>query len=882
MATQDLKLRVLADFVDRITAPIKRVMNGSRDMGRALKESRDQLKALSQAQKDVGAFRELLASSKASANALAVQQQKVNALAAALRAGGPPSKAMTREFEAAKRAAAALAAAHTSNTTKLQELRTRLAGAGIDTRNLATHERALRSAIADTTGTIRAQQKALAELGERERKLAAARQRMNATGQRAGALASGGAKAMAGGAAAIGATAVPVAAYAEAEDAATGLQVALMRAGSVVPPEFQKINDLALRLGDRLPGTTADFQNMMTMLTRQGISAQAILGGMGEATAYLAVQLKKTPDEAAEFAAKLQDATRTSERDMLALMDVIQRTFYLGVDDNNMLQGFSKLSSAMDTVKMKGLEGAKAFAPFLVMADQAGMKGEAAGNALRKVFQAGFDGKKMSDGNDLIANAAKTNPALRGVQLDFTDGKGEFGGLDKMFAQFDKLRGLSTETRTGVIKAIFGDDAETLQIVSLIVEKGAAGYAEVQAKMAAQASLQERVNRQLGTLKNLWDAASGTFTNAMVAFGEAIAPELKAVTEWIGNVSQSLGAWGRENPALAGGIMKVIAIVGVLLISLGGLAIAAAGILGPFAMLRFSMTALGMQGGMAMRVLGLLAGAFRAAGSAALFVGRLLLANPIGLLVAGIAVAALLVIRYWEPIKAFFAGLWEQIRQAFAGGLGGIAALILNWSPIGLFYQAFAGVLSWFGVELPARFTEFGANIVAGLVNGITSAIGTVTTAIGNVANSVTGFFREKLGIHSPSRVMAELGGNVSQGAALGIEAEQGAVAQATRDLAAVAVTEFQPGSSTGAGFAVVRQQGIDMRPAAIARPQGIRETVTPGSGSSTGAGIASIKYEITINGAGASNEELARAVRAEIEKVERERQSRGLSRLSD
>ncbi|SPX16515.1 bacteriophage V tail protein [Escherichia coli] len=66
--------------------------------------------------------------------------------------------------------------------------------------------------------------------------------------------------------------------------------------------------------GNQLPGTTADFQNMMQMLVRQGIPAENILGGVGKATAYLAVQLKKTPEAAAEFAAKMQDATGNGVR----------------------------------------------------------------------------------------------------------------------------------------------------------------------------------------------------------------------------------------------------------------------------------------------------------------------------------------------------------------------------------------------------------------------------------------------------------------------------------------------------------------------------------------------------------------------------------------
>lgn len=71
------------------------------------------------------------------------------------------------------------------------------------------------------------------------------------------------------------------------------------------------------------------------------------------------MQLQMAPTEAAEFAAKLQDATQTTEKDMMSLMDLIQRGFYAGVDPGNMLQGFANISSAMDIIKQKGLDAAK-------------------------------------------------------------------------------------------------------------------------------------------------------------------------------------------------------------------------------------------------------------------------------------------------------------------------------------------------------------------------------------------------------------------------------------------------------------------------------------------------------------------------------------------
>ncbi|MGN9251358.1 phage tail tape measure protein, partial [Escherichia coli] len=234
--------------------------------------------------------------------------------------------------------------------------------------------------------------------------------------------------------------------YADQENAATGLKVAMMDANGEVGKSFQDINKLAIGLGNQLPGTTADFQNMMQMLVRQGIPAENILGGVGKATAYLAVQLKKTPEAAAEFAAKMQDATGTASEDMMGLFDTIQKAFYLGVDDTNMLSFFTKTSSVLKMVNKDGLQAAQSLAPISVMMDQMGMNGESAGNALRKVIQSGLSVKKIRDVNKVMARQKL------GVQLDFTDSKGSFGGLDNMFKQLAKLRKLTDVKRTGVLK----------------------------------------------------------------------------------------------------------------------------------------------------------------------------------------------------------------------------------------------------------------------------------------------------------------------------------------------------------------------------------------------------------------------------------------------
>ena len=861
----DLKLRVLFDMVDGATKPLRNILNGNKGLAKSLKESREELGKLQRTQKDVAAFREMRVGLNGTKRDMQSAQSRVAELARTIGSTDSPTKQMVAEFERAKRTAAQLTTEHEKQADKVRALRDRLAGAGIDTRNLSQHERDLRSSMAATIGVMTTQQNKLADLTTRTKRLAEAREKMNRTKELAGSMAGTGAKMMAGGAVVGAATFLPIAAYAQAEEAATQLSSAMMRAGGVVPPEFEKINTLAMKLGDRLPGTTADFQNMMTMLVRQGIQPETILGGMGEATAYLAVQLKKTPEAAAEFTAKLQDATRTTEKDMLSLTDVIQKTFMLGVDDNNMLDAFAKLGPAMDTIKIKGLEGAKALAPLLVMADQSGLIGGSAGNAFRKVFQLGMDGKKVAKANKQLA------PAQR---LDFTNGKGEFGGLDKMFAQLAKLKGLDTQKQLAIQKEIFGDDAETLSAVSLMINKGKAGYDEVVAKMVMQASMQERVNKQLGTLKNLWESATGTFTNALVAFGASIAPEMKGVVRWLGDMAQGLGEWARDNPKLANGLMKVAAGVALLMTAGGALVVMLAGVLGPLAVVKFSMTALGMQGGILARVLGLGASAWRVFASAAMFAGRAMLMNPIGLAITAIAAAALAIYVYWEPIKAFFGGLWAQVQQAFAGGISGIGALIVNWSPMGLFYQAFAGVLSWFGIDMPAKFSEFGGNLIAGLVNGTTSGLGAGQAAITNVASSTVGWFKEKLGIHSPSRVFGELGGFITQGAAIGMEGQQGRIAKAAVGLAALAATSFAAAQGAQAAATPAGGPGvaIDTRPALQAPP-------TAGKSAGGASAASGDTYIFQISGGA---DEIETRIRKVLADIERKKASRVSSRLSD
>lgn len=73
--------------------------------------------------------------------------------------------------------------------------------------------------------------------------------------------------------------------------------------------------------------------------------------------------------------------------------------------------------------------------------------------------------------------------------------------------------------------------------------------------------------------------------------------------------------------------------------------------------------------------------------------------------------------------------------------------------------------------SLPGKLLNIGKQIIQGLINGIKSGISGVVTAIGNTVSSAVNTAKEKLGIHSPSRVFRDqIGLMIARGMALGIK----------------------------------------------------------------------------------------------------------------
>lgn len=122
----------------------------------------------------------------------------------------------------------------------------------------------------------------------------------------------------------------------------------------------------------------------------------------------------------------------------------------------------------------------------------------------------------------------------------------------------------------------------------------------------------------------------------------------------------------------------------------------------------------------------------------------IIVANPIVAAVLAIAGAAYLIYRNWDAVKQFFIDIWEEIKGAFDGGIEGISDLIINWSPLGLFYKVFQKVMDYFGIKLPKKFSDFGKNIIGNLIRGIKGEAPVLMSEVDNVGDNVNNRLENK------------------------------------------------------------------------------------------------------------------------------------------
>lgn len=813
MSERDLKLQVVFNMIERVTAPLKAIQRDSSASGKALKALRERLKELDAQQKTLASFRQLHSGLRETGGRLDAARLKVKELAEQIAATDTPTRQLTREFNRATTAARLIKEQHQRESQQLQVLRDKLHAAGLSTRHLSSHERSLRDSIAATNSQIDAQKHKLAELAQRHAQVSAAKTRLENTRMAAShAKATGFEMVMTG--TVIGTPVIK--SLAETRHFET---------------EIQRIH--ALGLGAK---TAADAIQYSQAMKTYGTSSLENLELMRDSLTVFADLHHAQMVLPTLAKMKFANAAMYGEEDgaekgqtFLNMLKVIELRG--GLASQEKFEHEANLVQKVLTAT-GGRVGPNEWLNFIKTGGVAAksLQDEAFFYKMEPLIQE-MGGHRVGTGlMSAYASLYQGNTTVRAAQE-----MGRLDLLDTSKVEYNKI-GMIKQIKPGALAGgdlLKSDPMAWLETVLLpkLAAKGITDQERIKDSIATimsnrtasnlftQMYLQReqihknaRLNAGAADIDTLDKGARTTakgqelealakLRSAQKEIGEQILPIYSAALQKLAAALQTVTSFMKQHTTITKVVTVGFAGLAAVLVVLGSVTIVLATLLGPLAMVRFGMLMLGIRGG-------LLAGSFarlgavfarigpfitrvgswlrgllpalRLAGNAVLWLGRaflvagrFLLLNPIGLAITVIAGAAYLIYRNWAKVSAFFIGLWGEVKLAFNGGMAGVAGLLLNWSPLGLFHRALAGVFGYFGITIPAKFTEFGSFMMQGLVNGITSAAATVRDTISNMADNVVAWFKEKLGIHSPSRVFAELGQFTMQGLSIGIEKAQ-------------------------------------------------------------------------------------------------------------
>ncbi len=890
---RDLKLEVLLSAVDKITAPLRNITRGSSATAQAMKASRDQLKQLQAQQRDVGSFKVLQQELSDNGRAMAEMQAKSAAVQGALdrhrtsqqslaaevkvhRAEArrlhdamtrleQPSAELNRQYLLAKdrlqqmetaygksnsqlrqlqrelkesgAATATLGAKGESLSGRLDAMRARLQSAGISTDRLGDEEVSLTSRIEEANRALAKQAEVLKRTTQQQERLAQAKEQYERLQGVAGSMSASGAAGLATGTGIL---------YAGARMIAPS--IAAQQQGSMIAAQGGESTEQAKQYAAIIRGIRADgLSDDMAAIGTAVAAVRSTLGNLGEAG------LDRASRKAMDLSAVLGG-------------DVAEHVQTVGILLQNKLAGssdeaFDLLTAGLQQVSTQmrgelpeilheysthfrgmGYTGAEAMGLLVTMAKQGKFALDKTGDAIKEFSIRGSDMSKASVGayEALGFNAAKMSTAVA------SGGDEAKQALQQTAKALLEIEDPAERANTAI--ALFGTPVEDLaidQIPAFLQAMAGAGegIGDVAGKSAALGkTLRDNLGGDVQALGGAWSELNSTLADSQ-------AGPLRQVTQGITRLLGNVRAWAQANPVLASGLVKLALGFGLLVAAGGAVTLMLASMLGPFALVRYGMAMFGIK---ALPLLGLLPKlglAIKAVGTAL----WALAANPVVLVIAGIAAAiagaAYLIWSNWGTLGPKFAAVWESIKSGFSG--------VMGW---------FAG--------MPQQFTQFGANILQGLVTGITSKLGAVKEAIMGAGDAVTGWFKEKLGIHSPSRVFAELGGWTMAGLDQGLTAAQDGplktVAQTAKQLTAAGTVALGAGMAMPALADIPNAPAFDTRPALSAAP------MAPGS-SGGGMVVQGDTINITIQAAPGSD---TVALRQMIEQLLQERERGKAARL--
>lgn len=508
---------------------------------------------------------------------------------------------------------------------------------------------------------------------ETNRGMAAGRSQMARAGMALGATAAAAATAFA-----------PVVQAAAFEEAMLGVakQVEGTRdeSGKLTTTYYEMARQVQL-LGREIPIATNDLAEMVAAGARMGVAKDELIG-FTRTAAMMANAFELPAAELADQMGKIATLFKIPIPRIGELADVIN---YL--DDNAISKGgdiievMKRIGGTAEFVKMPAKEAAALASTFLTLGSSAEVAGTAANAVMRELSIATMQPKRFQDGLEAIGMTAARVQA--GMAKDAT------GTIQKVL---DALNNLPEEKRLTVATQLFGkeygDD----------IAKLASGVEEYRRQLAlansdkAIGSMAREHQARLQTTTAQWEIAKNRITEVGVNIGSVLLPAVNQAMGIFGAATSAVADFSREHPILVGNIATVVGTLGALFAGTKLVAFGIGAVTWAFNALKLAMATnpIGLAL-MAITTAGVLI--YKNWGAIKTFAASTWSA------IAGFVSGA------WDSIKAgttaaltatgqFLAAAWEGMKQTTSAVVSAISGFVtenwdtiktvLSWTPLGL------------------------------------------------------------------------------------------------------------------------------------------------------------------------------------------------------
>ncbi|HHE4632739.1 TPA: phage tail tape measure protein, partial [Escherichia coli] len=429
--------------------------------------------------------------------------------------------------------------------------------------------------------------------------------------------------------------------------------------------EMTALRKQARQLGDNTAASADDAAGAQIIIAKAGGDVDAIQAAT-PVTLNMALANRRTMEENAALLMGMKSAFQLSNDKVAHIGDVLSMTMNKTAAD---FDGMSDaLTYAAPVAKNAGVSIEETAAMVGALHD-AKITGSMAGTGSRAVL------------SRLQAPTGKAWDALKELGVKTSDSKGNtrpvFTILQEMQASFEKNR-LGTAQQAEYMKTIFGEEASSAAAVLMTAASSGKLDKLTAAFKASDGKTAELVNI-------MQDNLGGDFKEFQSAY-EAVGTDLfdqqegalRKLTQTITKYVLKLDGWIQKNKSLA-------STIGII----AGGALALIGIIGAIGLVAWPVIT-GINAIIA--AAGAMGAIFTTVGSAVMTaIGAI--SWPVVAVVAAIVAGALLIRKYWEPVSAFFGGVVEGLKAAFA--------------PVGELFTPLKPVFDWLGEKLQAVWQWF-------------------------------------------------------------------------------------------------------------------------------------------------------------------------------